>query len=67
MPDMDHITCILNDPSTARSVLQAGRLLSLKFGNIRMRVLHPKPDADPGFMPTEEVMTDDRREGHPFS
>ena len=59
---MDHITCILNDPATARSVLQAGKLLSLKFGNSRMRVLHPRPGGDPGFMPTEEVMTDDRRE-----
>ena len=58
---MDHIACILNDSATARSVLQTGALLSLKYGCSRARILHPRLGCDPSFMPTEEVMTDDRR------
>lgn len=59
---MDHITCILNDPTTARSVLQTGRLLSQRLGEGRFRVLRPRSARDLDFMPTEEVMTDERRD-----
>lgn len=59
---MDHITCILNDPATAQSVLRTGQLLSQRLGEGRFRVLRPRPARDPDFMPTEEVMTDERRE-----
>ncbi|NPD67663.1 universal stress protein (plasmid) [Lichenicola cladoniae] len=59
---MDYITCILNDPVTARSVLRTGRLLSQRLQDSQLRVLCPRPARDPNFMPTEEVMTDERRE-----
>jgi len=59
---MNYITCILNDPATAQSVLRTGQLLSRKLGEGRVRVLRPRPACDPDFMPTEEVMTDARCE-----
>lgn len=59
---MNHITCILNDPATAQSVLQTGQLLSQRLGEGWFRVLLPRPARDPDFMPTEEVMTDERRD-----
>ena len=57
---MTHILCILNDPATAGGVLDAGEKLARRLW-LDVRVLRPRPDQDPDFMPTEEVMTDQRR------
>ena len=57
---MSHVLCILNDPATADGVLDAGEKLARRLW-LDVRVLRPRPDQDPDFMPTEEVMTDQRR------
>ena len=57
---MSRILCILNEPLTAPAVLQASRLLLDRLGG-RLQVLHPRPAHEPDFMPTEEVMTEERR------
>ena len=59
---MDEILAILNRPETARSVLAAARLLAARLPGAEVAVLHPRPDIDPDFMPTEEIMTAERRQ-----
>ena len=57
---MPHLLCILIDLATAEGVLTAGDQLARHLG-IGVRVLRPRPDRDPDFMPTEEVMTAQRQ------
>ena len=59
MHDMRHVLCILNDLVTADGVLEAGDQLARRL-RIDVRVLRPRPESDPSFMPTEEVMTLER-------
>ncbi len=58
---MTKILAILNRSETARAVLTASQSLAERMGLDGVWVLHPRPFQDPNFMPTEEVMTDDRR------
>ena len=57
---MTIIAAIPNEPSTMQAVLEAVRLLAGRTG-ATLRIVHPRPAVDPGFMPTAEVMTDARR------
>lgn len=57
---MPHVLCILNDLVTADGVLEAGNQLARRL-RIDVRVLRPRPERDPDFMPTEEVMTVERQ------
>lgn len=60
---MDHLLAILNRPETASGVLAAVRLVGQRLPGIRASLLHPRPDMDPDFMPTEEVMSAGRHAG----
>lgn len=55
------ILAILNRPETAHPVLAVAGCLSARLGG-RIDVLHVRHDALDGFMPTEEVMTEARRQ-----
>ena len=57
---MPHVLCILNDLVTADGVLEAGYQLARRL-RYDVRVLRPRPESDPSFMPTEEVMTLERQ------
>ncbi|MGI4748277.1 MAG: universal stress protein [Janthinobacterium lividum] len=57
---MDSIVCVLDDPQTTASILRAGQLLSDRLHDPEVRALHSRPLHDPSFMPTEEVMTEER-------
>lgn len=59
--DAPGILAILNLVATAPSVLAVSGLLAARLGGARIEVLHVRPDVDPDFMPTEEVMTESRR------
>nr|WP_294505431.1 universal stress protein [uncultured Rhodopila sp.] len=56
------ILAILDRADTARPVLAAAALLAGRLGNARIEVLHVRHDALEGFMPTEEIMTETRRQ-----
>lgn len=55
------IIAVLNRPETAGSVLAATRLLAAHMPAATVQAIHPRPDIDPDFMPTEEIMTAKRR------
>ncbi len=55
------ILAVLNRPETAGSVVAATRLLGARMPGMATQLLHPRPDIDPDFMPTEELMTPARR------
>lgn len=57
---MEKIIVILNRPETAGSVLAATALLRDRLPGSTPALIHPRPDIDPDFMPTEEIMTVDR-------
>lgn len=57
---MDTILAILNRPETATAVLTASVLLRDRLPGSVVTLFHPRPDIDPDFMPTEEIMTPDR-------
>ena len=59
---MSQLLAILNRPETAASVLAVARLVRQRLPGSRLRLLHPRPDIDPDYMPTEEIMTAERRE-----
>lgn len=54
------ILCILTQPETTLASIAAATLLSQRLRGPQVDLLHPRPDVDPDFMPTEEVMTADR-------
>lgn len=55
------VLAILNRVETAQSVLRAAVELQTIYGRSSINVLRPRPDVDPDFMPTEEIMSPDRR------
>ena len=55
------LIAVLNRPETADSVLVAARLLMARLPGATVQAFHPRPDIDPDFMPTEEIMTTERR------
>ncbi|WP_428488193.1 fluoride efflux transporter CrcB [Rhodopila sp.] len=55
------ILALLDRPETARSVLAAAALAADRFGSGRIEALHIRYDAMEDFMPTEDVMTEDRQ------
>lgn len=54
------ILAILNRAETADAVLRAAAELQEVYGNIPVSGMRPRPDVEPDFMPTEEVMLPDR-------
>src|SRR5579875_1682963 len=56
------ILAIVSRPDAAHPILAAAALLAGRLGNARMEVLHVRHDAMADFMPTEEVMTGERRQ-----
>lgn len=59
---MTHILGVLNRLETVRSVLETTCGLAPRLNLSAAWALHPRPYIDPSFMPTEEVMTDQRRD-----
>lgn len=55
------IIALLDRPETAQPVLVASALAADRFGSGRVEALHIRHDAMAGFMPTEDVMTQERR------
>jgi CrcB protein len=55
------ILAVLDRTSTARPVLAAAALAAETFGDTRITALHLRHDGLEGFMPTEDVMTAQRR------
>ena len=58
---MRALLAVLDHIETAPAVLAAAALLAARLPGARLTVLHVRPAADPGFMPTEEVMTPARQ------
>jgi protein CrcB len=56
------ILALLDQPESARPVLAASALVAGRFGSGRIEALHIRHDAMEGFMPTEDVMTRERRQ-----
>jgi protein CrcB len=56
------IVAVLDRTTTARSVLVAAQLAADGFGDTRITALHLRHDGLAGFMPTEDVMTAERRD-----
>lgn len=59
---MARVLAVLNRSSTAGSVLHTARLVANRLGEDDAWAILPRPHQDPDFMPTEEVMTSDRRD-----
>lgn len=57
---MERILAILNREQTAASVLHVAQLIAARLGEARISALHTRLAQDPSFMPTEEVMTEER-------
>lgn len=55
-----NILAVLNLIETAHSVLATSGLLAERLKEARIGVLHIRAKVDPSFMPTEEVMTENR-------
>jgi CrcB protein len=53
------ILAVLNRVETAPNVLAVAGQLAARFGQSQIEVLRVRHDAEPGFMPTEEVMVAD--------
>lgn len=58
---MKRVLAILNRETTAQAVLAVTQLVAARAEAEGIVVMHPRLEQDPSFMPTEEVMTDDRR------
>jgi nucleotide-binding universal stress UspA family protein len=56
------ILAILDRPETAPAVLAAAALVAGRLGDARIEALHVRHEAMEGFLPTEEVMTEERRQ-----
>ncbi len=54
------VLALLDDVETAHPVLAAAGLLAVRLSGAQIDVLHIRPEVDPTFMPTEEVMTEPR-------
>lgn len=61
MPN-EPILAVLSTPETAPSVLAAAGSLRARLDGPPILAVHLRPAVEPGFMPTEEVMTEDRAE-----
>ena len=59
-PAMETILAVVNRVETAPSVLRVAECLAGRLRAAQVSVLHPRPDHDPSFLPTEEYMTADR-------
>lgn len=57
---MERILAVLNRTETAASVLHVTGGIEARLGMVRVSALHPRLAQDPSFMPTEEVMTEER-------
>lgn len=55
------VLAILNRAETAHAVLRAASELQSIYDGGPLTLLRPRPDVDPEFMPTEEIMTPDRK------
>lgn len=55
------VLAILNRTETVRAVLRAAVELQSIYDGGPLTLLRPRPDVDPDFMPTEEIMTPDRQ------
>jgi nucleotide-binding universal stress UspA family protein len=58
---MRQILAVLNHLETSRAVLIAADLAAARLHATGIDVLHVRPASDPAFLPTEEVMTADRK------
>ncbi len=56
------ILAILDRPESANAVLAAAALVAARLGDARIEALHVRREALEGFMPTEDVMTRERRQ-----
>lgn len=57
---MERILAVLNRIETAASVLHVIGGIAARLGMTRVSALHPRLAQDPTFMPTEEMMTEER-------
>lgn len=57
------ILAILNRVDTAPAVLRAAGAMARVYPGAAVDLLRPRPDMDPDFMPTEEVMSPERQAG----
>ena len=55
------ILAILNRVETAPAVLRAANTMARVYPGAAVDLLHPRPDTDPDFMPTEEIMSLERQ------
>lgn len=55
------VLAILNRIETADAVLRAAAELQTVYGGMSITVLRPRPDVEPDFLPTEEMMSPERR------
>lgn len=55
------VLAILNRAETAKAVLRAAMEMKSIYGGLMINALHPRPDVEPDFMPTEEIMSPNRR------
>ena len=55
------ILAILNRTETAEAVLHSAIELGHVYGGMAITAFRPRPDVDPDFMPTEEMMSPERR------
>lgn len=58
---MTRILALLTSPLTAASVLSATACFTAQTGPAEIALLHPRPDMDPDYMPTEDVYTEAQR------
>lgn len=57
---MENILAVINRVETAPSVLRVAGCVAARLRDARVAVLHPRPDHDPSFLPSEEYMTPGR-------
>lgn len=57
---MENILAVVNREQTEASVLRVAGTIASRLRDARVAVLHPRPDQDTSFLPTEEYMTPDR-------
>jgi nucleotide-binding universal stress UspA family protein len=57
---MERILAVLNRTETAPCVLHVAQGIASRLGKVQISALHPRLSQDPSFMPSEEVMTEER-------
>ena len=57
------ILAVLNRIETAPSVLAVAGQLAVRLGQSHIEILHVRHDDEAGFMPTEDIMSAERRQG----